>query len=141
MALYSTEDLIEFIKMLSGSKKVESNSDIYSEIRMGGDDFNEMIEKYATKYSVDMTNYLWYFHSDEEGQNFGGLFFKPPYCRVNRIPVTPSMLADFANKSKWDIQYPEHKLSKKRYDLIINQIIVITFLIGLLIWLFIKWLN
>ncbi len=55
-----------------------------------------------------MTSYLWYFHSDVEGgwNSFGRSFFDLPYKQVKRIPVTPVMLADFARKGKWDIQYP-----------------------------------
>ena len=89
---------------------------------MVGDDFHEMIEKFSSRYSVDMADYLWYFHADEEGQNFGGLFFKPPYSQVDRIPVTPMMLADTANKGKWDIQYPAHKISPRRYDILITKL-------------------
>jgi len=100
---------------------------------MVGDDFHEMIEKYAKKYSVEMKGYLWYFHADEESgwNNIGGWFFKPPYSRVARIPITPLMLTDFANRGKWDLQYPEHKLPKKRSDILINQI-----LLGVLLALF-----
>lgn len=138
---YSTNDIIEFISDLAGTGKVRDDSDIFDDIGMGGDDFHEMIEKYAAKYSVDMNGYLWYFHNDEEGQNIGGLFFTPPYNRVKRIPVTPAMLTNFANKGKWDIQYPEHKLPNKRYDIIINNLIVALFFLGVLAWFLIKWIK
>ncbi len=45
-----------------------------------------------------MSNYLWYFHCNEEGTgSIGGMFFNTPYKSVNRIPVTPKMLTEFAN--------------------------------------------
>jgi hypothetical protein len=98
-----------------------------------------MIEKYAKKYNVDMSAYLWYFHTDEEGFNsIGGQFFKPPYERVTRIPVTPQMLADFIVTKKWKVDYPAHEIPKHRTDLIINKIILITFFAGLVIWLLLK---
>ena len=54
-----------------------------------------------------MVDYLWYFHSDEEGQNIGGLIVKPPNLKVKRIPVTPKLLLDFANlflvDSTWEL--------------------------------------
>jgi hypothetical protein len=122
-------EIIEFIKDLAGTDEIEPDSDIF-EIGMVGDDFHEMIEKYAKKYSVNMTSYLWYFHTDEEGfGSLGGLFFDPPYKRVKRIPVTPAMLADFANKGQWVIQYPDHKIPKRRYDLLINKYFFILILI------------
>ena len=62
-----------------------------------------------------MTDYLWYFHADEEGHSgIGQLFFKPPYEKVERIPVTPQMLADFIETKKWKVKYPEHDRPKSR---------------------------
>src|SRR5688572_10048311 len=104
---YSTEDIISFLIDQSGTDKIKPDSDMYEDIRMGGDDFQEMIEEYAKKFAVDMEGYLWYFHADEEGwPGLGGIIFKPPYARVDRIPVTPLMLTDFANKGRWDMKYP-----------------------------------
>lgn len=103
--------------------EVQEQTDILTDLGVVGDDFHELIDEYARKYQVDMTVYLWYFHADEEGQNIGGIFFRPPYERVQRIPVTPIMLKEFANKGKWEIDYPNHQLPKKRYDLLFNQIL------------------
>lgn len=109
--------------------------DIFKELGVVGDDFHEMIEKYSKNYNVDLSNYLWYFHTDEEGSfSFGELFYDPPYKKVERIPVTPKMLAEFINVGKWDIKYPEHEINKRRYDLIINNVILILFIISLIIW-------
>ena len=129
--MLTTSEVIKFLQDLSGTKAVEPTSDIFNDIGMVGDDFHEMIEKFALKYSVDMTDYLWYFHTDEEGSSnsIGTLFFSPPYKCVDRIPITPAMLTEFANKGKWDISYPNHKIPTKRYDLIVNTTIIGIFLI------------
>lgn len=137
----SIDDIIKFLKELSGSDSIGPTSDIYRDLGMAGDDFHEMIEKFSKKYSVDITDYLWYFHSDEEGQNFGGLFFKPPYRQVDRIPVTPTMLVDFANMGKWDMRYPLHKISAKRHDIFINKVVVTVFTTIIVILLILKYLN
>jgi hypothetical protein len=137
---YTTTDIIKFLADLSGTDKIESDSDIFQDIGMNGDDFHEMIEKFSKQFSVDMKDYLWYFHCDEEGQSIGGTFFKPPYLRVKRIPVTPLMLTEFANNRKWNIIYPEHKLPKSRYDILINQILLGLFLAGIIIWAIVKWI-
>ena len=137
---YTTTDIIKFLKNLSGTDKIESDSDIFHDIGMRGDDFHEMIEKFSKQISVDMKDYLWYFHCDEEGQSFGRIFFKPLYLRVKRIPVTPSMLTEFANNGKWGIIYPEHKLPKRRYDILLNQILFGLFLAGAIIWAIVKWI-
>ena len=131
----TTKEIIGFLQDLSGMNKIEPTSDIFSDVGMRGDDFHEMIEKFTIKYSVDMTNYLWYFHTDEESgwNSIGGLFFTPPYKRVDRIPITPTMLTEFADTGKWNICYPDHKISTRRYDLLVNQVVIGLFLIIVLI--------
>lgn len=126
------EEIIQFLKEETYEDTITSETDIFNECGISGDDSHELIEKYQMKYNVDMSTYLWYFHCDEEGTNFiTGMFFKPPYKRVTRIPITPKMLTDFANSKIWKIDYPEHKLPKYRYDMIINYI----FFLIILIWL------
>ena len=128
-------EIIDFVKNFSGIDETYEESDIFN-LGIVGDDFHEMIEKYAEAYEVDMSEYLWYFHADEEGQNFGALFFKSPYSRVERIPVTPKLLFDFAKTKRWGIKYTEHSLPKKRIDITINKIlVVIIILIILILWI------
>jgi hypothetical protein len=88
------------------------------------------MEEYANIFNVDMSGYLWYFHADEEGgwNSFGSLFFQPPYRRVKHIPVTPALLLEMANKGRWDIQYPAHQLPKRRWDIIIDQALLVVIL-------------
>ncbi|MDR2916718.1 MAG: DUF1493 family protein [Tannerella sp.] len=121
------------MKDISSIGDINADSDIFK-LGFAGDDFHEMIYDYAAKYAVDMTGYLWYFHADEEGlSGIGGLFFPPPYKRVERISLTPQLLADIANKGKWDLEYPEHEIPVKRYDLIINQALLgLVLLLGIL---------
>ena len=123
-------EIIDLLQELSGMNEINPTSDIFNDVGMVGDDFHEMIEKFTLKYRVDMTDYLWYFHTNEEGcDGVGGFLFPPPYKRVDRIPVTPAMLAEFADKGKWDIRYPAHKIPAKRYDLLVNQIVIGLFLV------------
>lgn len=126
--------IIDFVKNISGIDEINPESDIFN-LGVTGDDFHEMIEKYSETYEIDMSEYLWYFHSDEEGQNFGGIFFKPPYKRVDRIPITPKLLFEISKTKKWNVKYPDYELPNKRIDLTINKIIIIVFLIILTIWI------
>lgn len=91
-------EIIQFLNEETYEEVISSETDIFNECGISGDDSHELIEKYQMKYSVDMSTYLWYFHCDEEGlRSIGGMFFKTPYKRVIRIKVTPKMLTDFAN--------------------------------------------
>jgi hypothetical protein len=126
--MHSQEQIIEFIKGKTGIDKLNPGDDLLQDHGVSGDDFHELIENYRKSFNVDMSTYRWYFHADEEGNNTGGIFFKPPHQRVQRIPVTPAMLCEFANKLVWDIHYPDHKIPKHRWDLLINILILVTVL-------------
>jgi hypothetical protein len=119
--MYSQEQINIFIRQKTGIKQLKLTDDLHDDHGVVGDDFHELIDEYARTFNVDMTSYLWYFHAEEEGQNIGAIFFKPPYERVTQIPVTPAMLLDFANKGSWDVYYPAHKLLSRRWDLIFNK--------------------
>ena len=84
---------------------------------------DELLTAYSEDFKVNMELYIWYFHTTDEGQNFGSLFFKPPNKRVEQIQITPHLLNEFAELGKWSIDYPEHSIPKHRYDIIFNQII------------------
>lgn len=141
---FSISDINSFIEKQVGVniEEIKPETDIHSELGVSGDDFDEMISEYSKKFNVDLTNYLWYFHCDEEGgwNSIGGSFIKPPNERVARIPVTPNMLLNYANTGKWGLEYPEHKLPKYRYDMWINGVLVLSVL-GYLIFSLIKWLS
>lgn len=135
----SLTEIVDFVKKEIDVKDVKPDSDIEYDFGCYGDDFHEFIEKYSTSFDVDMTTYLWYFHTGEEGiPGLGSLFFKPPNKRVTRIPVTPKMLLEIAEEKKWNISYPNHKIPKKRNDILINQIIVILFLTVLICYWLLK---
>jgi len=117
------QQIIKFLEDKTGIPNIKTDSDIFS-MGVYGDDFHELMNTYAETFDVDMSEYLWYFHTNEEGINIGMLFFRPPYMRVKRIPVTPLMLNEFVELKRWYIEYPEHKLPYKRYDLIISKILI-----------------
>ncbi|MCC9166897.1 DUF1493 family protein [Pontibacter harenae] len=133
------DDMIEFVIDYTSVKEVKADTDIYDDLHLVGDDFHDFIHVYAQKYEVDMSEYLWYFHGDEEGISLGGMFFEPPYARVKRIPVTPELLAVFAANTKWKIDYPAHHIPERRYHLLINLIISGVLLLGLGVLLICKY--
>jgi hypothetical protein len=137
------QDIIAFIADKAGVEitEIKEDTDIFEELGLWGDDSHELIAEYAEKYQVNLDNYLWYFHTEEEGLNLpGGLFFKPPNERVTRIPLTPKMLHEFVDKGEWKIDYPPHTIPPIRYDMVINQgcfrVFFLIFIIYLLYRLF-----
>jgi hypothetical protein len=131
--MVQVSEIFDFIENKTGVDKVSENIDITNELGVYGDDFFELIEEFSKKFNVDISSCLWYFHTREEGSihSIGAAFFKSPNETVTHIPLTPLMLCEFAKDGKWNIQYPKHRIPKKRYDLLINQLLLLSFIIFL----------
>lgn len=134
--MITEKEIIDFIETEFWKSNLQSDSDIFTLLKIDGDDCDDLLSKYSEKYDVDMNGFLWYFHYQEEGSltfNFGNIFFKNPHNRVKEIPITPKMLAEFAVSKKWDINYPKHELPKYRYDIIINYLIIAVLILGIIL--------
>lgn len=138
--MITEQEIINFIEKEFWESNLNSNSDVFAEVGVSGDDCDDLMITYQKKYQVDMSEYLWYFHHEEEGSwnSIGGSFFQRPNERVKRIPITPKMLTEFANSKKWSVDYPEHNLPKYRYDIIINWSFIILLIILITIIIFLK---
>ncbi len=127
-------EIIKFLEDKTGTDHVSEHCDITIDLGVDGDDFDELIMEFGRKYKVDISSCIWYFHCGEEGSwnSVGRTFFKSLDERVKHISVTPAMLSEFAKTGKWSIEYPAHKLPKSRYDILINQVLVLAFVIYLI---------
>lgn len=129
--MITVEHIYDALDPFIDRKTIRPDSDLNLEQGISGDDFDIVISEYAETFSVDMTSFCWYFHMSEEGSfySIGAFFFNPPNKRVPYIAVTPQMLADFANMGKWDIDYPPHEIPKRRWDIFINQMLIVVYII------------
>jgi hypothetical protein len=136
-------DIYDLVSEISGVRpdRLKPGTDLFADLGMEGDDFFELETKFADRFSVDMSQYCWYFHHGEEGVSIGGLIFPPPYRRVKRIPITPELLLASANAHRWLLAYPEHKLPSRRFDLLFNQLILGATIVAGVIYLVMRFLN
>lgn len=128
--LYTLTDIIAFVTKQTGccEKEVTETADIVYDLGCCGDDLTDLLMAFKTTFDVDLYTYRWYFHTEDEGSiglSIGRSFFKPPYERVTHIAITPLDLLNSANTGKWSIIYPTHHLPEKRYDLLIDRIVLI----------------
>jgi hypothetical protein len=119
----SLEKVMAFLEEKTGMVDLQAEADLFAS-GCTGKEFNELVRSFGRRFNVNTENYLWYFHTDEEGMNVGAVFVKPPYERVERIPVTPLMLSEFAETGNWDIQYPSHEIPASRLDHLLNILII-----------------
>src|SRR5688500_8436724 len=122
----SYDNTLSFTKEITETREpINSNTRIVEDLNIWGDDLDDFLINYSKAFNVDMTSYLWYFHSaDEAAFNPGSLFFKPPYKRVKRIPITIEMLDEFARLKKWNVSYLAHELPSWRVDILISWVIL-----------------
>jgi hypothetical protein len=101
--------VVGFLKNFCGAAtSLSDDADIFDRFGIDGDDAFEFIDRFATKFEIDTTNYRWYFHHGEEAfLNFGAWLFKPPYRRVDRIPITPQVLTEPLRAKRWPLKYPK----------------------------------
>src|SRR5262245_10993482 len=126
----------EFLKDFSrAAKPLPDDADIFDSLGIDGDDAFEFVERFATKFDIDITNYRWYFHHGEEGFYIGGWFFRPPYRRVDRIPITPRVLAEAIRIKRWPLEYPGHKLPSVRWDIRSSQLFTLAIITLLVVGL------
>lgn len=110
------ERLIAMIMAKVGVNRDEviNCEDIERDLGCTGDDFFELIETYAKEFKVDMTGFLWYFHTHDESMATINMFpGNPPSTRVERIPVTLNQLVEMAVRGTWAIEYPSHALEPR----------------------------
>ena len=135
-------EVLAFIKdFWGGTPSLSDDTDLFDTLGIEGDDASEFMDAFAKKFGVDGSDYRWYFHHGEEGHNFGGWFFKPPYRRVARIAITPAILNEAVSTKRWPVVYPDHRLSRVRWDIRLNRALVVGCLILLVIFGIRKWLG
>lgn len=126
--------LAEWFEEYWGEKLPASGDiDLFERFGIEGDDASDFMDDFGVWFGIDGENYRWYFHHREEGTNFGGLFFAPPYRRVQRIPITPEILIEAVETKKWPLRYPPHQVPTVRWDVRMNQLLIVVLVVLLVL--------
>lgn len=104
--MYTTQQIITFIENQTYCENIQPQDDLYRKHGIYGDDWDDLLIAYTKEFNVDMQNYIWHYHNRPEGGTgiWDMLFPYPP--KEKYIPITATLLTDFANKGYWDITYP-----------------------------------
>jgi hypothetical protein len=129
-------DLSDFLREFWGEGgPLRDDADVFDCLGIEGDDAFDFIDRFAAGFGVDVNDYRWYFHHGEEGWNLGGLFFRPPNGRVDRMPITPVILTEAIRSKRWPVRYPDHWLPRVRWDIRLNRGLAILPFVFLALWI------
>lgn len=130
------DEIQAFVREQAGCwTQLPEDASLQEDVGLFADDLGEFIDKFAKRFGVDVSTYLWYFHTDEEGMSIGALFFAPPQDRVPRIPITLRLLREATELGRWPLLYPPHSLPARRYDILIDQLLAGGIAVLLVWWL------
>lgn len=131
----SFEDVAQLVAEHAGVEvdQLAADTDLVADLGIIGLDFDELIEEFSSRFDTDTAGYLWYFHSREDGVSPGSFLIPPPNDRVERIPVTVQLLVDSARAGRWLVEYPPHQLPRRRWDLALDVLLLVLFLLFVLV--------
>jgi hypothetical protein len=135
-------DLAEWFGQYLGEKlPAEGNADLFDQFGIVGDDASEFTDAFGARFDLAGDDYRWYFHHGDEGWSPGALFIAPPNRRVERIPITPDILVRAIEAGRWPVQYPHHALPKVRWDIRLNQALLLVPIACGALWLWLRFVR
>jgi acyl carrier protein len=130
------DEIDALVRDHTGTRGVLSEeTDLHSDLGLTSLDLDEFLAEFAKRFDVDLSGFLWYFHTEEDDVSPGRLFFAAPQERVQRIPLRLALLYRAVELGRWPVDYPEHSLPRRRWDLVFNQCLAAGFAAWLVWWL------
>lgn len=130
------DEINALVRKHTGTRGVLSEeTDLHSDLGLISLDLDEFLDEFARRFDVDLSGFLWYFHTEEDGVSPGRLFFAAPQDRVRRIPLRLALLYQAVELGRWPVDYPEHSLPRRRWDVVFNQCLAAGFAVWLVWWL------
>jgi hypothetical protein len=107
----SASDIVALAAELAGAPRGRiDRDDLLASPGLDGRAVSRFLQSYAGRFGVDMRGYRWWFHHRDHGALAMPLVALDGERREIRIPLSAEMLAGFAERGRWDIAYPPHRL-------------------------------
>lgn len=135
-AVSTVAEINALVRKHTGARGMLSEeTDLHSDLRLISLDLEEFLDEFAKRFDVDLSEFLWYFHTEEDGVSLGRLFFAAPQDLVTRIPLRLALFYQAVELGRWPVDYPEHSLPRRRWDVVVDQCLAAAMALGLLWWL------
>ena len=104
-------EIVALVAELSGRPRGRiDRADLLGSAGLEGKAASGFLQLYAVRFRVDMRGYRWWFHHRDHGVLAMPLVALDREGRAIHIPLTADMLAGIAERGRWDIDYPPHRL-------------------------------
>ncbi|HEX5051134.1 MAG TPA: DUF1493 family protein [Planctomycetota bacterium] len=132
-AVSRVEEINALVQKYAGPRTpLSAETDLFGDLKLLVPDLDELLHEFKDRFHVDLSAFLWYFHTDEDVVSPGRLFFDAPQDRVTRIPLRLDLLYRAAELGRWPVDYPEHSLPPRRWDFVFNLCLAAVFALWLL---------
>ena len=84
--------------------------DLLATVGHDGRASKRFLKLYAMRMGVDVSPYKWWFHHRDDGVFAIPLVALDDTGEAIRIPLSAAMLAGFADRGRWDLTYPPHRV-------------------------------
>ena len=85
-------------------------ADLLGSAGLDGKAASRFLRIYAMRFRVDLRGYRWWFHHRDHGVLAMPLVALDQDGNEIRIPLSAEMLAGFAERGRWEVDYPPHRL-------------------------------
>jgi hypothetical protein len=104
-------EIVALAAECSGRKRAEiDRTDLLGWAGLDGRAASRFLQLYAVRFRVDMRDYKWWFHHRDHGVLAIPLVALDHDGREIHIPLSADMLAGFAERNRWDLNYPRHRV-------------------------------
>ena len=99
------DEIVEQLRLLIGevssSKNVGSETRLFHDLHLGGDDVVEVLERIAAKYGTSFADLTFTDFFYEEHEAFGAALWASLGVRTSKRPVTVRHLAEVVKRGAW----------------------------------------
>lgn len=105
------QEIIDLAKDISAEDGITPETRLVQDLRLIGDDMDELLEAVVERYGTDFSEFVWHRHYPDEysapyflvGRLFRYLFRLP---QVEYDPITICRIAEAAMRGRWEYEYP-----------------------------------
>ena len=91
----------------TGLERIDPSTRLDEDLGLFGGEVDDLVRDLAKVFRIDIREYRWHYHADEEQRTPLSWILAPRQRRVPRIPLRTRDLVESARRGSWSIAYPD----------------------------------